>query len=144
MLRYALYEKEKLVPLTKEIDYIRDFILIQNYRQKDGVQLQFDFPETDEAIFIAPFIFITFIENAFKHGVLNDPDFPIRIEFTYTDNKLHFNCRNKNRKQKKDAQGGLGLDNTKRRLELIYGDKQQLKIDQKDSSFNVELTLDLK
>ena len=83
------------------------------------------------------------IENAFKHGVLTEKDKPVNIDLKITDQQMKFSITNFNNGYQKDDVGGIGLQNVKKRLDLIYGGKYKLDIDKSDGRFNVNLLLPL-
>ena len=139
MLRYALYQEDQ-VTLKQEINYIRDYIQIQQFRYKEPLAINLQTDANTEQL-VSPFIFVPFIENAFKHGELQDTKQPIQISFKQSDNRLVFTCSNQIREQEKDEQGGIGLENTKKRLELIYAERHQLEIQMSDTQFQVCLEL---
>ncbi|RZL14589.1 MAG: histidine kinase, partial [Pedobacter sp.] len=122
LLRYMLYEKEDLVPLSKELEYLKNYISLQflRYDFKPSTDIQLQFTGID-AIKIAPLTLIPFVENAFKHGDLKDINQPLIIKLNTTDKELIFIVSNKKGTFNKDPMGGIGLYNVKKRLELLYG-----------------------
>lgn len=143
IMRYMLYEANReLVPLSKEIKYISDFLELQKMRY------EFDFIDyrthnIPGNILIAPLIFIPFVENAFKHG-RKDENSKIKISITYQDGKLEFMCSNFLREStntEKNQTGGIGIKNIKRRLEMIYKNNYQLEIKHKQKEYFVFLSL---
>ncbi len=141
LLRYSLYENEEKVSIKKEWKYIEDFIELEQLRHDYNIQLNKD---VDESLFhkeIAPFIFIPFIENAFKHGDLNHSEEPIEISLQKNESGILFTIKNKKKQQEKDQVGGIGLDNVKKRLQLIYGQQHELDIVATDTQFHVYLKI---
>jgi two-component system LytT family sensor kinase len=141
MMRYMIYESnEERVPLKKEIEYLQDCIVLNKLRYAcDEVKVVFDYPDKTEGIFIAPMLFIPFIENAFKHGVSIGTSSQIDISISLTDKLLIFNCGNTNYNFIKKMEGdksGIGL-------ELVYLQKHKLMINNDDGKFNVKLEIDL-
>ncbi len=124
LLRYSLYEtKNDLVPVSKEIDYIKNYIELEKIRLESTLDLEFEtnVGENEDAG-IAPLILMVFIENAFKHArqVLAEP-IKIKIHLTLSDQKvLKLNVRNNYFNEAFTEAGGLGLVNVKKRLDLLY------------------------
>jgi LytS/YehU family sensor histidine kinase len=151
LLRYSLYEtKETLVPLEKEIEYLENYISLEKIRLEDKTSIQFKKSGSLSTKKIAPMLFIVFVENAFKHlGTLETEKSKVSVFIEEKENKLVFKCENtldathvKNENLEK-GKSGIGLQNAKKRLALIYPDKHQLTIDNKEKSYCVELTLHL-
>ncbi|WP_281232737.1 sensor histidine kinase [Flavobacterium gelatinilyticum] len=123
LMEYVLYDVKgtKFVPLIKEIDYIQNYIEIEKLRF-ENVEVTINLESNIEDVVVPPLIFISLVENAFKHGGVNNNNFKIKINCKVIDNKmLYFEILNnfvisQNRKSK----GGIGLVNTKKRLKLIY------------------------
>jgi two-component system LytT family sensor kinase len=147
MMRYMIYESnEEIVPLKKEIEYLENCILLNKLRYADDeVKVIFNYPGQTEGIFIAPMLFIPFVENAFKHGVIIGQSSEIDIAISVADKRLTFNCLNTiySIKKMEDEQSGIGLENVKRRLELVYADKYKLEIRNDNREYLVELKIDL-
>jgi sensor histidine kinase YesM len=147
IMRYYLYEsKGEKVPLDKEISILKDYIELQRIRSADNLEVKLNLTgETDE-IFISPLLLITIAENAFKHGAkgINDDPF-IHVEILINGRHLKFKVENKKGKVDTDLQKekGVGLDNVRRRLELLYPFKHQLQIHDTDNLFSVELNVEL-
>ncbi len=148
MMRYMIYESnEENVPLKKEIEYLDNCILLNKLRYADDeVKVIFNYPEQTDGIFIAPMLFIPFVENAFKHGVAIGQSSEIDIAILIANKQLIFTCKNTiyGVKKMEDEKSGIGLENVKRRLELVYPHKHQLIIKDSDGKFAVELKINLK
>ncbi|MEO3402931.1 sensor histidine kinase [Mucilaginibacter sp. CAU 1740] len=144
LLRYMLYEKEEFVPLLKELQYLRNFIDLQlmRYDFEPAIKVELD-ASGDQALKIAPLTLIPFVENAFKHGDLRDPNHPLLIRLYFIDNEMNFLVMNKVSSTNKDQTGGIGLENVSKRLSLIYGGAHHLNIDDDGRLFSVKLTLSL-
>ncbi|MGZ3871588.1 MAG: sensor histidine kinase [Mucilaginibacter sp.] len=149
LLRHQLYESnDNLIPINKEIDYLKNFIELEKLRQNDNLKVSFDRDQAGTTnLGIAPFILMTFVENAFKH-VSKDKGRAnwIRIALALKGSQLHFAVSNST-SGKETPQvvnyGGIGLKNVQRRLDLIYPGGYQLDIQQQPESFNVLLNLQL-
>ena len=144
MLRFVLYEGNKpTVPLYRELDFLDHYITLMRLRYTDKVIITVKKPDELPNCEIPPLIFITFVENAFKHGVSYQKDSFIDINVKTTDDKLLFSCRNSKIPDEEDKHGGVGLQNVKQRLELIYGKNYTLNIDDEPEEYNIQLTLPL-
>lgn len=142
IMQYMLYESnEAFVDLEKEVRYLYNIIELQKMRYSDDVfldvQLLGDFHNKK----IAPLLLAPFVENAFKHGDLSDAGFPMHIYLFLKQENLHFVVENKKSKQNKDELGGVGLNNVKRRLELLYPDNHSLEITENEDLYRSELNL---
>jgi len=145
MLRYQLYEcNVEQIELDKEITYISNYIALQKSRMNERVSVQFDH-QLDGHVYIAPLMLITFIENAFKYvGFDEQQDNRISILLKYSEARLEFAIFNTKdgflSKLSEDA-SGLGIANVKRRLELLYPGRYDLKVNDDTAGFTVNLTL---
>ncbi len=144
LLRYAIYEKSEFVSVKKEVKYIKDFIELQKMRYDYPLALNIDIDPRLDGQKIPPLILIAFVENAFKHGDLRNPDAPLEITVEKMNEAILFTVKNAVAQQEKDEEGGIGLENTKKRLQLIYGENYDLKIDGKDMVYTVKLKLPIK
>ena len=146
LMRYMIYDSNvNLVVLSKEVNNMKDFIGVCQLRYpKDEVQVNFVEKGNPEQAYIAPMILIPFIENAFKHGVNIENKSLIDIYIEATDKKIIFECSNeifeKGLEFRTDA-GGIGLENVKRRLQLLYPQKHELIIKDEGKKYHVKLRL---
>jgi two-component system LytT family sensor kinase len=141
MLRYSLHVKpDEDVELAREVEYIHNFIHLQ---RKLGSQVHADFLVEGDLSNkrILPRVLITFVENAFKHGVCNDPDNPIRIRLTIDSQKIHFSVHNKINTNKIKQISGIGEGNAIGVLNLFYSDRYSLRTGPDGTSFLAALTL---
>lgn len=147
LLRYMLYETdEERVLLEKEIEYLRSYIDLQVQRFGKKVKVNVHMDEFDKSYFIEPMLLIPFVENAFKHGTGLIEDAEINIEMKAKNNMLQFQVSNKycpSEQEIKDKTSGIGLQNVKRRLNLLYKGSHTLLICNKDNRFSVSLQLNL-
>ena len=148
LMRYMLYDAdEEKVGLEKEIDYLQSYIDLQQQRFGKNVQINVNLQQFDDNYEIEPMLLIPFVENAFKHGTGILEDAQITVELKAEKGMLHFNVQNKydpSSIEIKDKTSGIGLTNVKRRLNLLYGNKQNLLISRKDNWFTISLQLNLK
>ena len=154
LLRYTIYDtKTDRVPLKNEVKYLMDYIELQKIRLSSKVRLMVDFPtEMPEKWTIVPLLLVVFVENAFKHSQTNANERApfIHFDIAVTEGYLHFIAENSFEEQAKtpddftiEKEGGLGLQTTLRRIELIYGKTALPKITTNDSCYRVELKLKL-
>ncbi len=149
MMRYMLYEcNEKWVPLTKEVNYLKNYIDLEKLRQAKPTTIHFDIEGDIENQKIAPLLFIPFIENCFKHGINQSIDDGfINIKMVVNQSKLEFQVENSKNEKKPSQQtvrsGGIGLINVKRRLELIYAKEYLLDIKETPNIYIVTLKINL-
>ncbi|MCR5780822.1 MAG: histidine kinase [Bacteroidaceae bacterium] len=142
MMRFVLYEGNKQgVPLTREFDFIRHYVTLMQLRYTDKVRITLDLPTEAPDSQIPPLILITFIENAFKHGVSYQRDSFIEVKVELQDNRLHFTCRNSKAEKSNEEKGGVGLDNVRKRLDLLYAHNYELSINDAQDIYTVELVL---
>ena len=147
MMRYVISDAgNNLVPLQRELEYIRSYIELQQLRFGDAVPVHFEITGEPGNLQIAPLILISFVENAFKYGVNASEDSEIRIRINLTGNKLYFDAFNKRVtvQPNQEDRGGLGINNTRQRLQLLYpGARHALDIRQTPDDFTVLLFLRL-
>lgn len=144
MMRYVIYEAGKeWVPMDSEITYVRDYIALQKTRFGHSVDLTFTVTGNAQGRHIAPLVLIPFVENAFKHGVNPEENSIIRIEITIEESQLSLRVFNhKVHVQRYDANGGgIGLDNTRKRLDIIYPGQHTLYIKETPTDYTVLLIL---
>lgn len=141
LMRYLLYESEKGdTKLSNEIAFMKNYIELMKLRLSDKIALRFSFPEEYKDVSFPPLMFIAFIENAFKHGVSNREKSFINIELKFSGPDLVFNCKNSIFEHKEEMlDSGIGLENVKKRLSLLFPGSHQLTITQKDKVFEILL-----
>jgi two-component system, LytTR family, sensor kinase len=147
MMRYMLYETENdRVLLSKEIDFIRNYVELMRLRLSDSVKVDFGYPvEVGNAI-VAPLVLITFIENAFKHGVSYNEKSYVRSELSVVGNQLKFSICNPllhSAHATRLEASGIGLSNVQRRLNLLYPQRHELLLETTENEFSVHLTIQL-
>lgn len=145
MMRYMIYDSNHpKVLLTKEIEYMQSYISLERMRLNNQIPIQLDIQGSVENVWIAPLIFITFLENAFKHGVSNDnPKAWIKISISLNGNECVYRVENSKDSKPENAKSGIGLQNVKRRLELSYPNHHHLTIEDKPDVYIVQLNLTL-
>ena len=144
MMRYVLYEGNKEgAPLSKELEFIRTYIHLMRLRYTDKVKITTNMPKELVDKKIPPLMLITFIENAFKHGISYQHESFIDINIRISNDRLHFTCQNSKADKPNEEKGGVGLANVKKRLNLLYDNNYTLNIEDKTDIYNVELTIPL-
>jgi len=144
IMRFVLYEGSKqTVPLAGEIEFLSNYIRLMQLRVSDKVKVTVSLPQQLPDAAIPPLMLITFVENAFKHGVsYQQPSF-IDIDGHIADGQLVFSCRNSKIPAAEDSHGGVGLKNVRQRLRLIYGDRYTLNITDDADTYNILLKIPL-
>lgn len=143
LLRYIIYDSaEEKVSLEKELKYLDYYIELESLRLAHKETLTVEVDAEDQNLQIMPLTFIPFIENSFKHSDVNKDGF-IKISIRLTGHNLHFICQNSYSSKTVDKTGGIGLENSKKRLEIVYGNKYALNITNKTNVFTVDLKLEL-
>ncbi|MBQ6204167.1 MAG: sensor histidine kinase [Prevotella sp.] len=144
LLRYAMYEtNKKTVPIQGEVEFMRNYIELMKLRCNNMTTVNAQFIMHNAQLEIAPLLFISLIENAFKHGVSSNRPSTIDISLRQDDDQLVFCCDNTNYpKDDADRSGsGIGLENTRRRLELMYHDHYQWEQSLDDNIYHIKITL---
>ena len=147
LMRYLLYETEKgNKPISQEIEFMKNFIELMKLRLSDKVALIIVFPEEYPDISIPPLLFLPFIENAFKHGIsYRKPSF-IKIMMKVTEKEIQFECTNSmggGGEELFRGGPGIGLDNVRKRLALLFPDKHHLEMHISEVAYDVVLTINL-
>lgn len=146
MMRYVLDEANKdFVSLDKELNYIDNYIKLQQARFGKTADIVYSVSGSTAGKQIAPLLLIAFIENAFKHGINPEEDSEIDIRINITGSKLHLLVHNKKvfvQKVNKEKTG-IGIANTKKRLDMLYRGKHLLTINDHENDFSVNLVLEL-
>ncbi|HPG10855.1 MAG TPA: sensor histidine kinase [Chitinophagaceae bacterium] len=146
MLRYQLYEMNGAkLPVEKEVAYLKDYVDMQKLRKDEKFSVDFDCSAGVKGFFIEPLLLIPFVENAFKYvSHHTDKENYIRLHLDRANGTFFFTAENSKESQLPlNEQGGIGLKNVSRRLELLYPGKHQLEIKETEDNFTVQLKLDL-
>jgi two-component system sensor histidine kinase AlgZ len=148
MMRYMIYDSNYLqVPLTKEIEYMQNYVSLERLRLNDQIPISFSIEGTTEGVLISPLIFITFLENAFKHGVSNnDKNAFVKLSLTLDGKQCIYTVENSrllSTKPEAQEKSGIGLQNVKRRLDLSYPDRYTLETEDMPDRYSVRLTITL-
>ena len=147
MLRFILYEcNQPLVPLSKELKMIEDYVNLERIRYDDKLELHLSFPEQTNDLQIAPLLLLPLVENCFKHGtssMLEQPWLSLNISLENETLKMKLMNGKFPDKNEKFAESGIGLQNVKKRLELLYPGKHELIITSDIDVFIVNLKVQL-
>jgi len=144
LLRYAMYEtNKKTVPIGGEVTFMRNYIELMKLRCGENTEVDCQLLIANEQFEIAPLLFISLVENAFKHGVSSSRPSKIGIRLTQQGDSLVFTCDNTNYpKDDADRSGsGIGLENTRRRLELLYANRYRWEQTQNGDIYHVRISL---
>lgn len=146
MLRYQLYEvNDARIPIEKEIHYLKDYMDLQQLRKDEKYSVQFHAAPDVSGFSVEPLLLIPFVENAFKHISHHaQANNFVKVDMLRVNKHFIFSVVNSKENQPvTERQGGIGLTNVKRRLELLYPGKHELKIDDSDSQFSIQLNLEI-
>lgn len=151
LMQYTLYLANKeQVTVGDEARYIKNYIDLERARFGEDVDIRFEYNSESDSLEIAPLLLISFVENAFKHGVSLSDDNPfVHVGMLVNENRLIFTSKNSIIQADPDAEsddsagsnGGIGLENTSKRLSLLYPDRHQLRIQAMEDVFLVELVI---
>jgi len=147
LLRYMLYETEHTVTVSKELEYLGDYIDLQRLRFGNTVDIRFSREINDPNRQIQPMLLIPFVENAFKHGVVAVEDPQIIIDIREINGSIEMsviNTYSPDPAEVKDATHGIGLENVARRLELLYPDRHQFTVKQDEHRYHIKLNIRLR
>jgi sensor histidine kinase YesM len=143
MMRYLLHESTtNKVPLAKEVEFLERYIDLMQLRISSNLDLEKSFPIINQPIQVAPLLFISFIENAFKHGIDAVQSSFIKISMTIQNDEIAYTVTNSSFPQnEKITDSGIGLDNLKKRLDLLYSNKYTLFTNENNGIYCAKLTL---
>jgi len=145
LMRYMLYESDDAkISIEREAEYLKAYIELQHLRFGDDITINFNSNHLDKSLSIEPMLLIPFVENAFKHGVGMILNPTIDIDLRTESGRLFFEIKNKVNRQSqeiKDTASGIGLNNVKRRLELLYPDNHKLTIGDGTEFYTVHLVI---
>lgn len=145
IMRYALKEDSinGKVMLEEELKHLQNYISLNQLRFNHTLQIQYEVIGQSHYRMVMPLLLITFVENGFKHGDLLDPLFPFVIRIEITQNQLIFLTKNKIKSGHKEKSTGIGLSNTRKRLDLLYANQYQWNTEQTHDTYLTQLTINL-
>ncbi|MBO7220150.1 MAG: histidine kinase [Alistipes sp.] len=143
MMRYVVYDTGgNAISLKEEVQFIENYIELMRIRYTDDVKIPYNRPELyNRRVEIPPLIFIVFVENAFKHGVSYDSDSYIYIDIKSEDGYVVGRFENSVNPTKRNSKPGIGLENVHKRLDLIYGDRYDLQIEERENNYCITLNI---
>ena len=140
LMRYVLYESNnRLISLSKELQFLNHYIELMRIRYTDKVRIDVSFPTDTGEVQVPPLLFVSFVENAFKHGVSYQHASFVSVCLQVVGEEIHFVCSNSNYYRSEDQHHGIGLDNIRKRLRLLFGERYKLSIDDTADCFDVQL-----
>lgn len=141
LLDYLLYQAEKpTVLLTDEISHIQDYIDLEQMRFNETLKVDLNLSFSEDNLTIAPMLLLPFVENSFKHGAIVNGKLFINIDLEADSKIIKFNIQNTS-SEHTQIKHGIGLENIKKRLELLYKNQYRLDISNKNAMFSVELQI---
>lgn len=145
MMRHLLYESERgQIELKKEMDFVENYVDLMKIRFAKSVDIMLDIPDNIPQKMLPPLLFTSFIENAFKHGISYQEKSYIQIAFKFDENHLYMEIENSNHHIKQqDGQHGLGVKNSRQRLNILYNDDYSLHLLETHKTFKVKLNIPL-
>jgi two-component system, LytTR family, sensor kinase len=143
LLRYVIYDgKKEHVSIHDEVAYLDNYLTLTSMKKRVDGKIIFD-KSIQADVQLTPLIFINFVENAIKHGSLDEQGDKLYLQLMATTEKIHFTCINTIRKnQQKDSVKGIGIENVKARLQVFYPKKHALHIEENETTYNVSLTIE--
>lgn len=145
ILRYMYSQNEsELIPADDELEYIHQYVDLQKLRLNHHTDVQLNVEASSKKVLIPPMILITFVENAFKYGTSSDKDCKIDIRIKIDENKLLFETDNAVMRRPDGQKNGIGIQNCRKRLELLYPGKYELENEEIEGIYHVRLLIDLK
>jgi LytS/YehU family sensor histidine kinase len=143
MMRYVVYETgDNSISLREDINFVKNYIELMRIRYTEDVKIEFTYPrELKGVVDVPPLIFIVFVENAFKHGVSYNANSYINVDIKCEDGFVIGHFENSVGEKRGDAKPGIGLENVCKRLDLIYGNDYELKIDERENKYYVTLKI---
>lgn len=142
LMRYLLYDSERgRTTLQKEIEFLNSYIDLMRLRLTESVELNVLFPEKVPHREMPPFLFLSFVENAFKYGISSRGKSYIHILLEVNGNNAHFNIKNSISSKNRDGENstGIGIENARKRMELLYGENYSLNVYERENEYEIDL-----
>lgn len=146
LMRYVLYEgNNRLTPLSREVQFLNNYVRLMSMRYSDNVRISLDVPEVLPDSMLPPLLLVIFVENAFKHGISYRTKSFVEISLQPHGDRLLFSCRNSRQQKPQDEnmKGGVGLSNVRRRLDLLFPGNYTLDIKEQEDTYTVHLDIPL-
>lgn len=145
ILRYMYSQSgSELIPAERELDYIRQYVDLQKLRLNRHTQVNLAIDMADKQVLIPPMILITFVENVFKYGTSSDTDCTVYIHICVDEDRLLLETENAVMRRREDGNQGIGIVNCRKRLELLYPGRYELRVGESDNQYKTYLTIRLK
>ena len=143
MRHFMQNSDQKQISLAEEVDFLQQYISLMQLRLTDKTTVQVDFPKQVPQLTIAPLLFISLVENAFKHGVSATTTTALSFSLKVEGDTIIFKSENtKIPTQESLYSSGIGIDNLKKRLTLLYPERHQYTIEEKEGKYIAQLTID--
>ena len=146
LMRYVLYEgNNRLTPLSREVQFLRNYVQLMSMRYTGNVSISLDVPEVLPDSMLPPLLLVIFVEYAFKHGISYRNKSFVEISLKPQADRLLFSCRNSRQQKPQDEnmKGGVGLSNVRRRLDLLFPGNYTLDIKEQEDTYTVHLDIPL-
>lgn len=144
ILRYMYTQADQeMIPLADEWEYIRQYVDLQRLRLNSHTQIELNEKIDNKRTLVPPMLFITFVENAFKYGISSENDCIIRITLRLCNEKLYFTTENAVMRQREESTPGIGIENCRKRLRLLFPHRFELQTVEEKGIYHVRLTIQL-
>ncbi len=146
MMRHILYDASaSFVQLSKEIEFLGSYVELMRLRYTKALKVRCSFPEQTDGYYVPSLLFVSFVENAFKHGVAYNGKSNIDIRMWVDGERICFSCENScvagNSSVRENSYSGIGIENVRKRLSLMYGEEYSLEIKRDKKTFSVTLKI---
>lgn len=142
LMRYVLYDGSRpTIPLSKETEFLKHYIGLMRLRYSDSVRIKVDIPDETPDVQVPPLLFVSFVENAFKHGISYQSESFIMVSLNVREGYISFSCINSKHETNQDPHSGIGLENTRKRLRLLYQDNYTFNINENAKTYEVLLKI---
>ncbi len=145
LMRYSIYDgQQSRVKISEELAYIENFIELHRVRYHEELDIEFNKEMIDEEVELMPLLFVILVENAFKHGVENlRKDAFIKIDLKASKKRIEFKVENNFDADEEKKDGGIGIKNLKRRLELVYPKSHELQVSSKGNVYKAKMVIEI-
>ncbi len=142
LMRFVLYEGNlPTIPLSREVEFLRHFVSLMRIRFAEEVQIETAYPDETSKAEIPPLLLVSFVENAFKHGISYNRASFVRMSVTLNGGNILFLCDNSRQEGDRPKEHGVGLANVRKRLDLLYEDRYTLDIREEPETYRIRLQL---
>jgi len=142
LMRFILYEGDRpTIPLSKELEFLRNYVSLMKIRYSDSVRIDLSLPDRTDGAEIPPLVLASFVENAFKHGISYEKPSFVRVSVSLEDGRIAFKCVNSRQSAEQVRNHGVGLSNIRGRLDILYGSRYTLYMDENEEVYEILLLL---